>query len=191
MPEEVVLLTSDCEGFAGKQHVLSLPLLPGNVENEGENSRRNIVVLQTMRFHPWDVASLNSWEWMVFLTFQKHELNYKWWGVFGCFVYFRASSVGTSLSLQWDLLFQFSRGLELFELLETATKGYWQHLGDQVLILGCSPGPVQELPADCGVAQSQSPSCAYIPSVFGILVLRFVYLGRVIRQSEVTEKETR
>lgn len=73
MPEEVVLLTSDCEGFAGKQHVLSLPLLPGNVENEGENSRRNTVVLQTMRFHPWDVASLNSWEWMVFLTFQKHE----------------------------------------------------------------------------------------------------------------------
>lgn len=60
MPEEVVLLASDCEGFAGKQRFLSLPLLPGNVENEGENSWRSIVVLQTLRFHPWDAASLNS-----------------------------------------------------------------------------------------------------------------------------------
>lgn len=60
MPEEVVLLASDREGFAGKQHVLSLPLLPGNVENEGEDSWRNTVLSQTMRFHPWDVASLNS-----------------------------------------------------------------------------------------------------------------------------------
>lgn len=24
-------------------------------------------------------SSLNSWEWLVFLTFQKHELNYRWW----------------------------------------------------------------------------------------------------------------
>lgn len=60
MPEEVVLLASDCEGFAGKQHVLSFSLLPGNMENEGENSWRNTVVSQTMIFHPWDVASLHS-----------------------------------------------------------------------------------------------------------------------------------
>lgn len=62
MPEEVDLLASDCEGFAGKQYVLSLPLLPGNVENEGESSWRSTVVLHTMRIHPWGVASLNSWE---------------------------------------------------------------------------------------------------------------------------------
>lgn len=62
--------------------------------------------------HHEDVASLNSWDCLVFLTFQKHELNCTWWVFFGCSVYFRASSVGTFLSLQWDLLFQLSGGLE-------------------------------------------------------------------------------
>lgn len=136
IPEEVVWLASDHEGFAGEQHVLSLSLLSRDVENEGKNSWRIAAVIQASLTSPegcgrmfsaplsresrdnrntdWQSAGISlqfplvafmvtennlatahpcSLQLLtvtvVSLTFQKHELNYKWWGCF--FVCFKAS----------------------------------------------------------------------------------------------------
>lgn len=52
IPEEVVWLASDHEGFAGEQCVLSLSLLSRDVENEGKDSRRNVIVIQASLTSP-------------------------------------------------------------------------------------------------------------------------------------------
>lgn len=62
VPGKVVLLASNSQGFVGEQRVQSLTLLSGNLENEGENSQRNVCHLdfsygiRERAFNPLDLC---------------------------------------------------------------------------------------------------------------------------------------